>query len=64
VDPEAVELTRAQLGNIPVPDQIGPLAQGGLFTDPATVRLIEETQLDGGGMFAEEREVHAGPIPR
>ncbi len=63
LDAVAVELAGLQLGEEAVPDVVGA------FGEPDAVRLgppeiVEEAQLDAGGVFGKEREVDAVAAPR
>src|SRR5437763_10530907 len=59
-DPEAVALTGADLGQVAVPGERGALAH----RDPRlVVLLVEQAELDAGGVLGEQGEVRAAPVP-
>ena len=60
----AVELARSQIGDEAMPDEIGSLAEHDPFSLGASVRSVEETDIDASGVLAEEGEVYPGPVPR
>jgi hypothetical protein len=57
----AVPLSRSQVGQVAMPDEVRLLGEA----DPLLIApvAIEEAELDGSGVLAEEGEVHAGAIP-
>ena len=62
MDAIAVELPGAQLGQIPMPDVIGALAQHNPLDLTPAVR-VEQTEFDLAGVFREQGEVDAVAIP-
>src|SRR4051794_29524331 len=62
VDAITVELPRARVGQIAVPDEVGALAQLDTL-DLAPPARVEQAQLDALGVLREEREVDAGAVP-
>ena len=61
--PVAVQLPRPDAGQIAVPDEVGPLRQRDARLFLRRVGAFEEAQLHTLGMFREDRDVNAGPVP-
>ena len=59
----AVELAGLHVGQIGVPDLVGVLRKGMRWLSCLRVGGVEQAQLDLGGVFGEQGEVDAGPIP-
>ena len=59
---KAIALTRAQIGKVAVPDEVGAVGQPDALL-PGTLR-VEEAQLDGAGVLAVDRDVDPLAIPR
>jgi hypothetical protein len=57
----AVPLARTQVGQVTVPDEVRLLGEADSLLVAAIG--IEQAELDGGRVLAEEGEVHAGAIP-
>jgi len=55
----AVEGAGAETGDVDVPDLVGALLDRQPHHLAAGLGRIEEAELDGGGVLAEEGEVHA-----
>src|SRR5262249_28919216 len=64
VDAVAVKLSGPYVGQVTVPDLIGPLADADLVGFDRVVLTVEETQLDASRVFGKEGEVHTLAIPR
>ena len=62
VDAVAVQLTRPDLGQVAVPDLVGPLPEPHALELAAAAR-IEQGQIDGLRALREEREVDALAVP-
>ena len=60
----AVELARADVGQVTVPDEVGSLAQRDALRFEGIVRLLEQAEVHGLGVLGEDREVHALAVPR
>ncbi len=63
VDPVAVQLPRPGVGQVAMPDQVGPVAELDAVRGLRVVRVVEQAQLDGFGVLAEQREVDPLPVP-
>src|SRR3954466_2170780 len=63
VDSVAVHLPWPSLGQVDVPHEIGLLADADPSRFGGAVRLVEQAQLDGFGVFAEDREVYTAAVP-
>ena len=63
VDAVAVELPGPHVGQIAVPDLVGVFGQRDAV-GLAPALLVEEAQLDLGGIGGEQREIDAAAIPR
>ncbi len=59
----AVEVARARLGKIDVPDLIGALGHGDAGDLTAGILRVEEAEIHRDRVLAEEGEVHAGAVP-
>jgi hypothetical protein len=63
VDPVAVELARADVGQARVPDELVLLAERDAARFDGVAGLVEETEVDRRRVLAEEREVDALAVP-
>ena len=61
--PVAVELPRADVGEIHVPNEVGVLLEPDAVCLDSRSRVVEETEVHGGGVFGEQGEVRAHPVP-
>src|SRR3954454_19329517 len=59
----AIELARPAVGQVPMPDFIREFRKLDAF-ELLTAALVEQTELDLGGVRREQREVHAEAVPR
>jgi len=64
LDPVAIQLTWLTAGQVTVPDVVGALIQANLLGFGPAFDLIEETELDVGGIMGIEGEVDTIPIPK
>ena len=58
----AVDRARPRIGQVTVPDLVGILRQGDAL-DLAPAALVEQAELDLGGVGREQGEVDAQPVP-
>ena len=64
VDAVAIGKSRSRLGQVGVPHLIGVLLHADAVALPPRILWIEEAEVDGRRVLAEEGEVHSGPVPR
>jgi hypothetical protein len=57
-------LARPNIGQIAVPDLIGPLAKQDLVGFDAVCLVVEQAELDSVGALREQGEVHSFAVPR
>ena len=63
VDPVAVELPRQDLGQVNMPDLVGPFRHRQTLRRLRRVDRVEETELDLGGILRKEGEIDALAVP-